>query len=182
VTAGGVLTTLAFFNGTNGADTRGMTQASDGNFYGMTGFGGIGYNGQVPSGSGTVFEVTPAGTLTSLVLFTNGEAPFGGLVQASDGNLYGMTRCGGAYGYGTIFRLSVPMPPAFRAMTQTGSTVALTWSAVAGQKYQVQYSTNLSQTNWINLCSPFTATNDTAAACDTIGLDPQRLYRVVLSP
>jgi uncharacterized repeat protein (TIGR03803 family) len=185
VTVGGVLTTLASFNGTNGYFPRGMTQATDGNFYGMTGFGGIGYdcdNHLSYSGSGTVFQMTPAGAVTSLVLFTNSELPFGGLLQASDGNLYGMTRQGGAYGHGSIFRLSVPMPPVFRTMTQTGSTVGLAWSAVAGQRYQVQYSTNLGQTNWINLGSPFAATDGTATASDTIGLGPQRLYRVVLLP
>jgi uncharacterized repeat protein (TIGR03803 family) len=149
----------------------------------MTVFGGIGYNSQDSySGSGTVFQVTPAGAITSLVLFTNDEVPFGGLIQASDGNLYGMTRQGGAYGRGAIFRLSVPMPPAFRTMAQTGSTVALTWSAVAGQTYQVQYSTTLGQTNWINLGIPFTATDGTATASDAMGPDPQRLYRVVLLP
>ena len=183
VAADGVLTTLASFSGTNGDHVRGMIQAADGNFYGMTASGGIGYSSQVwGSGSGTVFQVTPAGAITSLVLFTNGDVPFGGLIQASDGNLYGMTRQGGAYGHGRIFRLSVPMPPVFRTMTQTGSTVCLTWSAVAGQKYQVQYSTTLAQTNWINLGSPFTATDGTATASDTIGPDAQRLYRVVLLP
>ena len=183
VTAGGVLTTLASFNGTNGATPRGMTQATDGNFYGMTGFGGVGYlSPDSYSGSGTVFQVTPTGAVTSLVLFTNGELPFGGLMQASDGNLYGMTRHGGAYGHGNIFRLSVPMPPILRTMTQTGGTVGLAWSAVAGQKYQVQHSTTLGQTNWFNLGSPFTATDGTATASDTNGPDPQRLYRVVLLP
>jgi uncharacterized repeat protein (TIGR03803 family) len=183
VTTSGMLTTLASFNGTNGACPRGMTQASDGNFYGMTANGGIGYDSQVyGSGYGTVFQVTPTGTVTNLVSFTSADWPFGGLVQADDGNLYGVTRHGGAYGHGRIFRLSVPMPPVFRAMIQMGSTVALTWSAVAGQMYQVQYNTNLGQADWINLGSPFTATNGTATASDTIGPDPQRLYRVVLLP
>jgi hypothetical protein len=69
-----------------------------------------------------------------------------------------------------------------RTMTQTGSTLGLAWSAVAGQTYQVQYNTTLGQTNWINLGSPLTATDGTATDSDTIGPDPQRLYRVVLSP
>jgi uncharacterized repeat protein (TIGR03803 family) len=182
VTATGVLTTLASFNGTNGAYVRGMTQASDGNFYGMTAHGGIGYNGQYDSGYGTIFQATPAGALTNLLSFTSDDWPFGGLVQASDGNLYGMTRHGGTYGHGRVFRLAVPMAPVFRPMTQTGSTVALTWSAVAGQRYQVQYATDLGQPNWINLGSPLTATNGTATAFDTVGLDLQRLYHVLLLP
>ena len=191
-TPDGVLTALAGFNGTNGCLARGLMQAADRNFYGLAGRGGLGYDGTWYSGHGTAFCVTPAGELTVLAAFngTNGDLPFGGLVQARDGNLYGTTLWGGTYGsgpsgtygYGTIFRLSVPMPPVFKAMTQTGSTLTLTWSTVAGQKYQVQYRANLGQTDWTNLGNPFTATNGTATASDTIAPDPQRLYRIVLLP
>jgi len=37
--------------------------------------------------------------------FLHGEAPYAGLIQAADGNFYGTTRGGGAFGHGTIFRL-----------------------------------------------------------------------------
>jgi uncharacterized repeat protein (TIGR03803 family) len=36
----------------------------------------------------------------------DGSAPNQGVIQASDGNYYGTTTTGGAYGYGTIFRLT----------------------------------------------------------------------------
>jgi uncharacterized repeat protein (TIGR03803 family) len=163
-------------------------QATDGNFYGLTGAGGPGFVGPLYGGPeighGTVFRLTPDGVLTTLFSLnvTNGDAPFGGLAQGRDGNLYGMTTLGGAYGHGTIFRLSVPMTPLLQSVSRTDSTVALTWRAVAGQSYQVQYSTNLTQTNWIDLGSSCTATNGCVTACDTIGADPQLLYRVVLLP
>jgi uncharacterized repeat protein (TIGR03803 family) len=54
-------------------------------------------------------------------------------MQASDGNLYGTTRGGGASGQGTIFRLSFPMAPLLQSISQTGGARTLTWSAVAGQ-------------------------------------------------
>jgi uncharacterized repeat protein (TIGR03803 family) len=63
--------------------------------------------------NGTVFEVTPTGTLTTLYNFckqdgcTDGLNPAAGLVQAADGNFYGTTSSGGTYGYGTVFRLDV---------------------------------------------------------------------------
>jgi hypothetical protein len=46
--------------------------------------------------------------------------------------------------------------------------------------YQVQYKTNLLQTNWINLGNAITATNVTATATNLIGSDPQRFYRLQL--
>jgi uncharacterized repeat protein (TIGR03803 family) len=81
----------------------GLTLASDGNFYGTTQFGGT-------SGNGTVFKMTPAGTVTILYSFasddTNGTEPLSALIQASDGNLYGTCYSGGADEAGTVFRIS----------------------------------------------------------------------------
>lgn len=141
----GALTTLAWFHGraglTNGEGITNyggypfgsMVQASDGNLYGSSEYGG--------------FRVTPGGVLTSgpgggdggdPIQGTNGYiygvdsyyglvawaslddtyyrevsvpgAPSGGLVQASDGNFYGLTSDGvaggGAYGFGTAYKLT----------------------------------------------------------------------------
>ena len=57
------VTVLASFNGTNGSHpVGGLMQGSDGNFYGTTTYGGVG-------GRGTVFQVPPAGVLSTLVAF-----------------------------------------------------------------------------------------------------------------
>jgi uncharacterized repeat protein (TIGR03803 family) len=97
------LTTLYSFDGSIGTPSA-LIQASDGNFYGTT-IGGI-YSGV--NSDGTVFRITPSGTFTTLHSFdgTDGNAPFAGLIQASDGNLYGTTVEGGAYGDGTVFRIT----------------------------------------------------------------------------
>ncbi len=78
-----------------------LLQASDGNFYGETYTGG-------PQNMGTLFRITPAGTLTTLHTFadTDGRAPTGGLIEASDGNFYGTTALGGLGESGTVFRLT----------------------------------------------------------------------------
>src|SRR5687767_11542562 len=80
-----------------------LVQGSDGNFYGTTAEGGSG-------DSGTVFRMTPAGALTTLVEFADGtntgQYPRAGLVQGSDGNFYGTTAEGGANDYGTVFRMT----------------------------------------------------------------------------
>jgi uncharacterized repeat protein (TIGR03803 family) len=106
VTPGGKLKGLHSFDSTDGAHpSAGLIQASDGNFYGTTEAGGA-------NGGGTVFQITAAGTLTTLHNFctladcADGETPVAGLVQATDGNLYGTTELGGANGSGTIFQIT----------------------------------------------------------------------------
>lgn len=98
------LTTLAAFNGANGAIPLGLIQGFDGNFYGTTLEGGA-------QNYGTGFKMTPAGVLTTLHSFcsagcADGGWPEGRLTQASDGDFYGPTDLGGADGSGVIYRLN----------------------------------------------------------------------------
>jgi uncharacterized repeat protein (TIGR03803 family) len=118
ITPSGTLTTLYSFcskpNCTDGASPYGaLVQATNGDFYGTTYNGGVG----AAPGAGTVFRITPNGRLTTLYSFcsqpncTDGENPFAGLVQGTDGNLYGTTEIGGANnppvgGYGTVFSIT----------------------------------------------------------------------------
>jgi uncharacterized repeat protein (TIGR03803 family) len=106
VTPSGALTTLYSFCAqaacTDGSSPEaGLVLATNGNFYGSTTAGGA-------SGDGTVFEITPAGTLTTLHSFdgTDGATPFDAPVQATDGNFYATTPGGGAYGQGTVFKMT----------------------------------------------------------------------------
>lgn len=60
-------------------------------------------------GSGTVFDVTTAGTEEVLYSFTggaDGAYPYAALFLKGS-NLYGTTTEGGAYGYGTVFNLAL---------------------------------------------------------------------------
>ena len=54
----------------------------------------------------------------------------------------------------------------------------LTWSAVSNGVYQLQYKTNLNQTNWINIGSTITASNTVLSVTNAIGSDKQRFYRI----
>jgi len=115
ITPSGTLTTLHSFSFTDGANPQaGLVQATDGNFYGTTFVGGAidsCKNGAALVGCGTVFKITPSGTLTTLYSFCSqsgcidGDAP-NGLIQATDGNLYGTTEGGGANGDGTVFKIT----------------------------------------------------------------------------
>jgi uncharacterized repeat protein (TIGR03803 family) len=86
-----------------------LIQTGDGQFYGTTSEGGPGYDGTAVTGDGTVFRLSPEGTLTNLFYFsqTDGSGPAAGLVETSDGNLYGTTQFGGANGdNGTVFKIT----------------------------------------------------------------------------
>ena len=96
----GRLTTLHNFTGTAGegqypAGT--LVQARDGNFYGTTNQGGSNQNCVGPNGCGTVFRMTPQGTLTTLTILnsTEGSNPEDGLIQGTDGNFYATGAAGG---------------------------------------------------------------------------------------
>ena len=99
------VTTLFSFADTNGELPEGaLVQATDGNFYGATVQGGVNCP---PYGCGTIFKITPSGTLTTLHSFdgTDGTYP-NGLIQATNGNFYGTTSAGGANGRGTVFEIT----------------------------------------------------------------------------
>jgi uncharacterized repeat protein (TIGR03803 family) len=87
----------------NGSGPRGtLIQTWNGDLYGTTAAGGI------PNGDGTVFNITPDGTLTTLHSFAMSEGfdPAAGLVQTANGDLYGTTELGGPDDYGTIFKIT----------------------------------------------------------------------------
>jgi uncharacterized repeat protein (TIGR03803 family) len=117
ITPSGALTTLHSFDETDGDQpVAGLVQATDGNFYGTTSFGG-GQGTCFNGGCGTIFQITPSGTLKTLYSFcsktncTDGEEPYAGLIQDTNGTFYGTTISGGADDDGTIFSLSVGLGP-----------------------------------------------------------------------
>ena len=92
VTTGGTLTDIHDFQGTNSLikPLDNLVEADDGFLYGTTYYGGT-------SSGGGVFKTSTDGTtFSTLFSFSNaagfGNAPTGGLVQASDHNLYGATQ------------------------------------------------------------------------------------------
>lgn len=79
-------------------------------------------------------------------------------------------------------RYIVSLIPVIESIALTNNSATITWSALTNQLYEVRYRTNLLQTDWINLTGPITATNATMSTVDEILSDPQRFYRVFVSP
>ena len=96
---------LKSFDNTHGAlPWATLVQGDDGNFYGTTQNGG---NTACDLGCGTIFEITSIGKVTTFNFDgTNGSQPFAGLVQAANGDFYGVTTTGGAYDLGTVFKFT----------------------------------------------------------------------------
>jgi uncharacterized repeat protein (TIGR03803 family) len=134
ITPGGALTTVYDFcsqgyscpDGVYPEDA--LIQATDGNFYGTTMEGGA-------NSGGTIFKVTSTGTLTTLYSFcseggcADGYYPFAGVVQATNGTLYGTTYYGGTsgnclYGCGTVFSLAVGLGPFVETLPTADSVSA----------------------------------------------------------
>ena len=97
------ITTLASFNGDNGATPLGgVTLDGTGNLWGTTKSGG-------PLNDGTVFELVKAtNTLTAAAYFNgyNGANPYAAVTWDSAGNLFGTAYAGGAKNNGTVFEIA----------------------------------------------------------------------------
>jgi len=129
LTPAGSATTLYSFDQVHGSNPLGnLVEGADGNFYGVTEYGGTGTNcmgiddgagAATEVGCGTIFKITPQGVLSSLHSFnvTDGATPLL-LIQGTDGNFYGTTQLGGAGDYcpssipgflggcGTVFKIT----------------------------------------------------------------------------
>jgi uncharacterized repeat protein (TIGR03803 family) len=115
ITLAGKLTVIYNFDTTHGAAPYSpLIQGADGNFYGTTTAGGS-------ASGGVVFKLSPTRKITMLYNFIQGNTPsvpIAGLVQATDGYLYGATDNGNSHGGttsdGTIFRMkAIPSTPSY---------------------------------------------------------------------
>lgn len=129
MTNSGKITTIYTFcsqpSCTDGIRPGGLVVGTDGNIYGITFQGGANTNANcnfdgTQLSCGTLFQITQTGKLTTLYSFcsvadcADGSLPVGPLIQATDGNFYGMTSSGGntqyctinSNGCGTIFEIT----------------------------------------------------------------------------
>jgi uncharacterized repeat protein (TIGR03803 family) len=162
ISPSGTYTTLHFFVGSpndGGGPAAGLVQGSDGNFYGTASYGGTYSNG-------TGFRISPSGNYTSLYSFVgnpnDGEFPYAGLVQGSDGNFYGTTYEGGPKNYGTVFRLDVGLRPCtYSLSTDSGNFGATGGSCNVGVSVSNDCAWTASTTDtWITISSGSSGTGN----------------------
>lgn len=119
-----------------------MIIGSDGNFYGTTYAGGANTTA-CNGGCGTLFQMTPAGKLTTLYSFcseancADGSQPEGGLLQETNGTFYGTTYSGGTNNLGTIYSLSTattqtPFVKPLQKSANTGAPVTILGNNLTG--------------------------------------------------
>jgi hypothetical protein len=60
--------------------------------------------------------------------------------------------------------------------------VVLNWQGLAGQMYQIQYKTNLTDAAWLPLNSPAQGTGASLSLTNNLGGAPQRFYRLAILP
>jgi uncharacterized repeat protein (TIGR03803 family) len=175
MTPAGTVTVLHQFagvgGGTDGANPwAALIQATDGNFYGTTIYGGA-------SNNGTVFMMTPSGVVTVLHAFTggtDGAAPMASLLQATDGNLYGTTVNGGRVNVdaGVVFALQITaaapvitVQPASQTIA-SGHTASLSVAA-SGSALSYQWYVGTTGTTTSPIAGATTSSYTTAALTST---------------
>lgn len=107
-----------------------LIRGIDGNFYGSTSAGGS-------ESRGTIFEITPGGTLTTLHDFdyTHGSFPEAALLESTNGTFYGTSQNGGTYFWGTVFSLATGLGPFVSFVNsagRVGSTVGILGQGFTG--------------------------------------------------
>jgi uncharacterized repeat protein (TIGR03803 family) len=128
ITAQGKLTTVYSFCSVTGCKDGitpygGLVQGPDGTFYGTTNTDGENFEG-------TIFSLTPQGTLTTLFNFcvqsscTDGAGSFSGVALATNGKLYGTTPGGGTNGFGTVYSLDIGLGAFVQALPASGKVGA----------------------------------------------------------
>jgi uncharacterized repeat protein (TIGR03803 family) len=116
-----------------------------------------------------------SGATERVLTFTNVSFANGGTYSVIVRNAIGSVTNSGTM-------VTVVTAPVFQSVTQTNLSVQLTWSALAGQRYQLQFKSSLAAGAWNNLGKPIPATNTVMTATDPIDSNGQRFYRVVLIP
>jgi len=105
-----------------GQDPRSLVQATDGNLYGSTRYGGDSNCGSVGQGCGVLFRITPSGSYTVLHTFHSSEPaqPQATQIQHTNGKIYGLLNGPNYSDGGSIYSLDVGLKPFVKLMTRSG--------------------------------------------------------------
>jgi hypothetical protein len=117
-------------------------------------------------------------------LGVTGQVPFEFPVTASDTNSvlqFGFRNDPEYFGFDDVFVSPIPAP-VIQSIARTNNLVNLSWSALPGYLYDLQYATNLTQTNWTSLHGLQFPVTLPMTDTDTNPPDARRFYRVRFYP
>ena len=202
----GVLAMLHAFTEVDGHFADGLLAlGQDGILYGTTANGGRSFSFPGGDHSGTIFQVTTNGVVTSLLSFNNynGRVPIAGLFADADGSFYGTTSGGGGLD-ATVFRLSGGESPLIEnpeiVVYDDGDRyyrwIRFQWQALAGVSYGVEFNSTLDPQGWSydpNYGPYLIAVSPTNCVMNSMvdfpssdpfrmGSEEQRYFRLVLMP
>lgn len=80
------------------------------------------------------------------------------------------------------FLVTVIQRPAIAGIQLSGDVVSVTWTAVPGQVYRLQFTESLGGANWTDLSPEIVAQSSMCSAADGVGSTTQRFYRIRLGP
>jgi len=80
------------------------------------------------------------------------------------------------------FEVIVVERPILASTLGTNAIVNLDWTSIPGQRYSLQFSDDLSTSNWIDLAGALTASGSSMQTNDVINVGPHRFYRVKVLP
>jgi hypothetical protein len=110
----------------------------------------------------------------SFGIFTTADIPVFDSIVANLNTSFG----GGGLGQFATNNLAVAQVPlVMQTASHSGNSITLTWSTTPTEMYQVEFITDLTQTNWTNLGSPIRATNFTWTASETM-TNSRVFYRI----
>ncbi len=129
---------IDFDGANNGKTPKGrLLEAANGKLYGVTNIGGA-------NNLGTFFEYDiTTNTLSKIIDFdgtTNGQSPYGGVIQAANGKLYGTTYTGGPNFNGVLFEYDITLDDfvvkqSLDGTNTGGSITGLLYEAINGKLY-----------------------------------------------
>jgi uncharacterized repeat protein (TIGR03803 family) len=169
----------SFTGGIDGANPSGGLILLGNKLYGTSAYGGVSGNGTVfaINTDGTSFKVVHNFTATIGTFATNddGAHPVAGLVLVGD-SLYGTASDGGKYGNGTLFSVTVPVPPQLR-IQYSGENVILTWPTNSAG-FALLSATNLvSPVDWAPVLPTPAVVNGQNAVTNAVS-GTQQFYRL----
>jgi uncharacterized repeat protein (TIGR03803 family) len=153
-----------------------IVEAADGALYGTTYSGG-------GSGFGVIFSIRKDGSGYTVVRSFSGqngegENPYAGLIQASDGSLYGLTQYGGQSDVGTIFRFTKTSSVALRlaaSFSLTSRQPIITLSGPSGAMFDLETTSNFF--DWSKIATITNVSGQTPFTDVSASNAPRRFYR-----